>query len=109
MDRFPASIHTFTVNICKYFCGEVPNVDSSIHVNMILCGKLLASPDALEVMFVTESVGYMSVQVWGSGEPCVLIKHPDANLANNLHGYEVTCLHFCLQSLNSLTVNFSHY
>jgi len=28
-------------------------------------------------------------QVWGSGEPCVLIKHPDANLANNLHGYEV--------------------
>ena len=80
-----------TVNICKYFCGEVSNVDSSIHVNMILCGKLLASPDALEVMFVTESVGYiyMSVQVWGSGEPCVLIKHPDANLANNLHGYEV--------------------
>ena len=29
------------------------------------------------------------LQVWGALDPCVLIRHPDANLANNLEGYEV--------------------
>ena len=28
-------------------------------------------------------------EVWGQGNPCILIKQPDVNLAHNLHGYTV--------------------